>query len=434
MKIYLDSVGCRLNQAEIESFARQLICSGHQLVRTPEIADMVIINTCTVTSAADADSRQKIRVAAQNGDRKVIVTGCWSTLNPQMASAFPGVVEVIPNTHKDQLVHQILGVPPQRFELEPLERHPVPGKRFRTRAFVKVQDGCDNRCTFCITTLARGPSRSRSIKNILFDIQSVTHNNLKQGNPSAALEIVLTGVHLGAWGHDRSPRLHLSDLVRAILQDTDFPRLRLSSLEPWDLDDDFFTLWQDPRLCRHLHLPLQSGSRKILRRMARKTTPEEYKALVNLARDNIPGIAITTDVITGFPGETEDEFAESLSFVESMNFAGGHVFTYSNRPGTAAAKMPDQVRKQVKKGRNAKMRTVLSESQKTFQSNFIGKELPVLWESATPNGNSGWKLSGLTDNYLRVLANSKERLWNQISPVYLIDLVKHGLFGKIKEK
>lgn len=433
MKVFLDSIGCRLNQAEIEAYASQLIALGHRLVRTPEKADMVIINTCTVTSAADADSRQAIRRAAQKGDQNVIVTGCWSSLNLQIAGSFPGVVDVIPNIDKDQLVNKIFQVPEHQFDLEPLKRHPIPGSRFKTRGFIKVQDGCDNRCTFCITTLARGMSRSRSIDQILTDIQSATQNYAQYSNPFAAKEIVLTGVHLGSWGQDLSPRLHLSDLIGAILNHTDFPRLRLSSLEPWDLDDDFFTLWEDPRLCRHLHLPLQSGSETTLRRMARKTTPKEYADLVAMAREGIPGVAITTDVITGFPGESEEEFTESLAFVESMNFAGGHVFTYSNRPGTAAAKMPAQVPRSIKKERNTRVRQVLADSAKLFQSQFIGKEMGVLWENAKPGSNSGWELSGLTDNYLRIGATFEQRLWNQITPVYLTALTDRGLNGEIRK-
>lgn len=192
MKVYLDTVGCRLNQSEIETFARQFRAAGHTLVPTAEQADLVVINTCAVTSQAASDSRQKIRQASRAGVPEIAVTGCWSTLEPKQAAALPGVRHVIANTDKDLLVANLLQLPKEAFELEPVEREPIPGARLRTRAFIKVQDGCDNRCTFCITTVARGKSRSRSVEEILSDIEAATDGG--------AQEIVLTGVHLGAWG------------------------------------------------------------------------------------------------------------------------------------------------------------------------------------------------------------------------------------------
>jgi len=332
MKIYLDTIGCRLNQAEIENYARQLYAAGHELVAASSEADWVIVNTCAVTSAAASDSRAKIRQAARSGDAQIVVTGCWSSLQPEQAASLPGVQHVVANTHKDQLVQEIFGFPLETFDLEPVARTPLPGARLRTRAFIKVQDGCDNRCTFCVTTLARGAGRSRSIREVLADIQAAL-----QPGKSQAREIVLTGVHLGSWGQDFARPDRLKNLIQAILSETDVQRLRLSSLEPWDLDEAFFELWADPRLCRHLHLPLQSGSPATLRRMARKTTPVSYARLLETARRLIPQLAITTDIITGFPGESQSEFDESLAFVKAMRFAGGHVFTYSERPGTAAA-------------------------------------------------------------------------------------------------
>jgi threonylcarbamoyladenosine tRNA methylthiotransferase MtaB len=203
----------------------------------------------------------------------------------------------------------------------------------------------------------------------------------------------------------------------------DVPRLRLSSLEPWDLDADFFALWQDARLCRHLHLPLQSGSARVLRRMTRKTTPESYAALVESARTAIPNVAITTDVIAGFPGETEAEFAETLDFVRRMDFARGHVFTFSPRPGTAAACMEGQVRHEVRKERSAALRTAFVESARKYRESFIGQTFPVLWVSATKISDSSWQMEGLTDNYLRVTAVVPQPRWNQIDSVKLLELV-----------
>jgi len=422
MKIYLDTIGCRLNQAEIEQYARQFRLAGHTLVPNPEQADLAVVNTCAVTSAAVSDSRQKIRQLARHGVRQIAVTGCWSTLNPAEAAALAGVRQVIPNLQKDRLVPDLLQVSLPEFDPQSTGRQPIPGARLRTRAFIKVQDGCNNRCTFCVTALARGPGRSRPIPAVLADIRAAID----------AREIVLTGVHLGSWGQDLLPPSPLCRLVEAILKETEAPRLRLSSLEPWDLQAGFFHLWQDPRLCRHLHLPLQSGCAATLRRMARKTTPESFAALVAAARLAIPDVAITTDIITGFPGESEAEFQESLAFVRQMHFAGGHVFTYSARPGTAALRLPDQVPHPLRKERNACMRAVFAEASQAYQSAFIGQVMPVLWESAAGLGEDGWEMSGLTGNYLRVNARSSRSLWNQITPVRLSALTPDGLFGQVQ--
>jgi threonylcarbamoyladenosine tRNA methylthiotransferase MtaB len=242
---------------------------------------------------------------------------------------------------------------------------------------------------------------------------------------------VLTGVHLGYWGHDFQPACALPDLISAILSETEVPRLRLSSLEPWDLQTGFFELWQDERLCRHLHLPLQSGSAATLRRMARKTTPEEFAALLEAARGAIPDLAVTTDVMVGFPGEDESEFAASLNFVRDMHFAGGHVFSYSARPGTAAASMAGQVPHPIRKIRNAAMRDALTASAEEFQVRFVGRKLPVLWESIHTLARQRWELHGLTDNYLRVSAQSSRHLWNQVTPVQLTQRTHEGLYGEI---
>jgi threonylcarbamoyladenosine tRNA methylthiotransferase MtaB len=427
MKIYLDSVGCRLNQAEIEQFARQFRAAGHELVAEPQRADLAVVNTCAVTSAASADSRQKIRSLARAGVGEVAATGCWVSLNFQEAASLPRVNHVITNLEKDRLVSELLQVSPETFDLEPVERTPVPGARLRTRAFIKVQDGCDNRCTFCVTTIARGPGRSRPLADILTDIRRSLHGE----GEGAAQEIVLTGVHLGSWGHDFERPQRLEDLVRAILDELPVPRLRLSSLEPWDLDEHFFGLWRDPRLCRHLHLPLQSGCAATLRRMARKTTPRSFAELVAAARSQIPAVAITTDAIVGFPGEDQAEFDQSLEFVHQMRFAGGHVFSYSARPGTAAARMARQVPEALRKERSRRMRQALAQAALDYQANFLGQVLPVLWESAVSLDSQGWRLSGLTDNYLRVHASAPRSLWNQIAPVRLLSQSGGDLFGNL---
>ncbi|MCI0550849.1 MAG: radical SAM protein, partial [Anaerolineae bacterium] len=262
MKIYFDTIGCRLNQAEIETMARQFRVAGHEVVATAELADMAVVNTCAVTNDAASVSRSKIRQIARAGVGEIVATGCWATLQPGQVYDLPNVFRVVANDRKDSLVPDLLNLPQHTFDLEPISRQPLPGLHRRTRAFIKVQDGCDNHCTFCITTVARGEGRSRQIDDIIHDIQSALDGGTK--------EIVLTGVHLGSWGYDFNS--HLKELIKAILYETDTPRLRISSLEPWDLDEDFFSLWNDSssslragsRLMPHLHLPLQSGCESTL--------------------------------------------------------------------------------------------------------------------------------------------------------------------------
>ena len=423
MKIYLDTVGCRLNQAEIESMGRQFHMAGHEIVAQADVADLAVVNTCAVTAEAASDSRGVVRRIARAGVSDIVVTGCWSTLYGAQAAELPNVQRIVDNRMKDRLVPQILELPESAFDVEPIARQPLPGLHQRTRAFIKVQDGCNNRCTFCLTTVARGESVSRSLRSVIADVRSAVDGGAK--------EVVLTGVHLGSWGQDLG--MHLRDLVRGILSETDVPRLRLSSLEPWDLDAEFFSLWENRRLCQHLHLPLQSGCAATLRRMARKTTPESYRDLVAAARAVMPEVAITTDVIAGFPGETESEFQESLGFVRDNHFAGGHAFSYSSRAGTGAARMAGQVPPQIRKMRNAAYRELFERSAATYRERFVGQMTTALWESTSRLDERGWQMEGLTGNYLRVTARSTRPLWNELSCVRLEsasgDVLTGSIFG-----
>ncbi len=423
MKVYLDTIGCRLNQSEIEKMARQFRAAGHEIVASPAAADLVVVNTCAVTSAAASDSRQKIRQAARAGDAEIVVTGCWATLEPDTALSMPAVTKVIANRRKNSLVSETLELPEQAIDLEPLARQPLPGIHQRTRGFIKVQEGCDNFCTFCLTRLLRGKSTSTPADEVLQDIRSALDGGTQ--------EIVLTGVQLGAWGLDFDPPSRLEGLVRKILTATSTRRLRLSSLEPWNLDESFFSLWENPRLCRHLHLPLQSGSEATLKRMGRATTPAAFAALVGLARKISPEIAITTDIIAGFPGETDEEFAESLAFVKEMQFAAGHVFHYSARPGTPAVRLPGQVAGPVRKQRSAQLRNILNDSALLYRRRFIGKTLSVLWELAVQQPGSGWQMQGHSDNYLRITASSQANLWNQVSQVLVEKIQEEEITGSI---
>jgi len=425
MNVFFESIGCRLNQSEIEKLAHQFRADGYTIVKTLAEADLIVINTCAVTNAAASDSRQKIRQAARVGHAKIAATGCWVTLEPSRVSEMEQVKWVVPNLEKDNLAAIVLGKNFTDYDLEPMTRDPLPGTPTRTRAFVKVQDGCDNHCTFCVTRLARGAGRSVNIHSVLSDVRGYVMGGAK--------EVVLSGAHLGSWGKDLTPRLHLSHLVDAILADTDVERLRLSSLEPWALDESLCRLLLNPRVCSHLHLPLQSGCAETLKRMARNTTPNDFAHRIQKARSYAPDMAITTDLIVGFPGETEDEFESSLDFVRSMEFAGGHVFSYSVRPGTAAARMKSQVKGDVVRHRSQQMRVDLEKSARDYRRGFLGCEAIVLWEATDRRGPQGWCLHGLTDTYIRVEAYFGQLLRNQMSKVRLVGLTENGMSGKLLE-
>lgn len=411
MKVHLRMLGCRLNQAEIDHMARQLVAQGHEVVNSPEEADQFIVNTCAVTQDASRSSRHLIRdLHKANPNAQTTVTGCYAQISPDEIAVLPSVIRVVDNMGKDTLVEQITGVKVESFDHEPIARDSHAGSR--TRAFIKVQDGCDNSCTFCVTTVARGAGRSRPLAEIVAEIQ---HLHAVMGYQEA----VLTGVHLGSYGHDTGDHHALSALVRAILADTDMPRLRLSSLEPWDLSPDFFDLWDNPRLCRHLHLPLQSGCDATLKRMRRNTNQANFRLLVNQARASIPDVCISTDVIVGFPQETDEEFAISKAFIEEMNFASMHIFRYSKRPETPAARMRGHIAEPIKKMRSAELHALAEISQKEYASQFLGKSQPVLWENVMGATPDGFVNVGYTDTYLRVKAIHPRPLTNHIIPAHL---------------
>ncbi|MCK6580149.1 MAG: tRNA (N(6)-L-threonylcarbamoyladenosine(37)-C(2))-methylthiotransferase MtaB [Anaerolineae bacterium] len=409
MKIHLRMTGCRLNQAEIETMIRQFHRLGHKVVDDPAEADEIVVNTCAVTLDANRASRRLVRqLGRANEAAPITVTGCYAQIAPDEIAILPGVKRIIPNGEKEALVQQVTGqAADETFDLEPLERD-LPGRYGRTRAFVKVQDGCDNACTFCITTVARGVGRSRPVEVVVREVRMLVEMGYS--------EVVLTGVHLGSYGHDFGDPDGLARLVRGILSETSLPRLRLSSLEPWDLREDFFALWQDSRLCRHLHLPLQSGCDATLRRMARRTTQQAFFSLVAAARRQIDSLAITTDIIVGFPGETDAEFAESARFVESMRFAGLHVFRYSCRPGTPAARMRGQIDEPTRKSRSEQMHALAERSAREYAASVIGRAHNVLWEQVAGVTQDGFMNVGYTDSYVRVQCTHPRALTGLITP------------------
>ncbi|KAA3663879.1 MAG: tRNA (N(6)-L-threonylcarbamoyladenosine(37)-C(2))-methylthiotransferase MtaB [Chloroflexi bacterium] len=429
MKVYLHSIGCRLNHSEIETMARQLLAAGHEIVTDVNDADKVVVNTCAVTSEAARDARTFTRrTHRQNDTAEIVLTGCYATIAPDELTKIEGAGRVVANKNKTQLVNLLdpqIRIDLPIFDQEPVMREYLAGSMgAHTRAFIKVQDGCNNKCTFCVTTIARGEGQSRHLGDVVAEIQAFAAAGYQ--------EAVLSGVHLGSYGYDFGNKAGLKELVQAILDHTDIPRLRLSSLEPWDVAPNFFALWDNPRLLPHLHMPLQSGSDHILRRMARRTSRASFRELVLAARAHIPHLNVSSDIIVGFPGETEAHFQESLAFVQEIGFSRLHVFSYSPRPETAAAKMPEQVHGPVKKDRSRRMIELGKSLSSAFHQQYVGTTMPVLWETTVGANGDGLRWVGYTDNYMRVHAQGPATLFNQVTATKLTEASADGLQGKIE--
>ena len=427
MNVHLKTLGCRLNEAELEMWAQDFQKAGHQITQELTDAQLIIINSCAVTNDAAKKSRHLIRkLHRENPLAKLVVSGCYATLNTDEVKAILGVDMVIGNQEKSHLVQKILN------ELS-LNSMPMmatePGEtalftRGRQRAFIKVQDGCRYRCTFCIVTIARGEEISRPIQDIVDEV-----NQLHQ---QGITEVVLTGVHLGGYGSDIDAQL--TQLISTLLTDTTIPRIRLGSLEPWEFTEDFFALFAHPRLMPHLHLPLQSGSDSVLRRMARRCKTDEFAAIVKRIRNVHPYFNITTDIIVGFPGETEQEWQESVEFIQKIGFGHIHIFSYSARAGTKAESLPNQVSHELKKQRSETLHRLAQQMKQQFYHANIGQSYPVLWEAHTEMHETQKLAFGYTPNYLRVQCtiDPAETLANQIRTAELIAITEHTLQAKIQ--
>jgi threonylcarbamoyladenosine tRNA methylthiotransferase MtaB len=419
--VFLDSIGCRLNQAEMESLAAQFVSAGCEIAAAPENADWAVVNSCSVTNEADRDSRQKVRqIQARNPDIQIALTGCWSTLHPQEAAALPGVRWVIVNESKEDLVDRMLG---ERASVSCAQDFlPAKGARRRTRAFIPAQLGCDFSCAYCVTRLARGAARSMPADRVVRTILAAEE--------AGAREAVLTGVQLGAWGKDIGEETGLCALLQAVLSRTHIPRIRISSLEPWNLTPALLEMWSDDRLCPHLHLPLQSGSAGTLRRMARPITPEQYARRVEEARRAVPDVGITTDIMVGFPGETEAEFEQSKDFVRAMRFGHAHIFSFSARPGTPAESMPGRIAQPTMRLRAQAMENISREAEDNYLHRFLGGEVEVLWEAGDSNGiYHGW-----TRNALRVRVQSVRPLQNRLMRVRCVEIIGGEIQGALREE
>ena len=413
--VALDSLGCKLNQAEMEHLSHELVAAGFTVVSPLEKHDIYVLNTCTVTHVADRKTRHMLRAARRRNPKvRLVAVGCYAGRKPSDLAAIEGVELVIDNERKPDLVKILAG----SFDMsgESIDTSLVSRlDTLRTRSFIRVQDGCRNFCSYCIVPLVRTRHQSVPVDTVV----SLVSARVAAGYR----EVVLTGTEIGTYNDNG---VDLRGLLERVLGETGIVRLRLSSLQPPEITPSLIALWCNPRLCPHFHLSLQSGSDSVLRRMKRRYDTAGYCRTVSLIRDSVPDVAVTTDIIVGFPGETEAEFTESLQFCRDMRFARIHVFPYSSRPGTAAAAMSPSVSAQVKKQRAEAMLELAGESSLSFRQGCIGRTMDVLWEQRS----SGiW--SGLTGNYIRVYTKDHEDLVNSLTSANLEQVYRNGLWGSI---
>jgi threonylcarbamoyladenosine tRNA methylthiotransferase MtaB len=410
---HVENFGCRATQADGAAIERQLLDRGLQRAGSPNEAQVVVLNTCTVTASADQDARAAIRrIHRENPGAQILVTGCYAQRAPQEISAIPGVNLVVGNSHKHELadyvspaansgfvsLDQLSGgtqsvIVGDIFAHTELIAAPVfDGEGFdKTRPNLKVQDGCNNRCSFCIIPYVRGRSRSLKLDEVVREVDALVTKGYR--------EVVLSGINLGRWGRELTPRTNFAFMLRAILEQTQIEKLRISSVEPMDWSNEVIELVaSSPRICKHAHVPLQSGSDKILRAMHRKYRPWHYADRIEHIRRAMPDAAIGADVMVGFPGETDEHFEETRAFIERLPFTYLHVFTYSSRPGTPSAAMPNQVPVQIARERNRILRELIAKKKRAFMESFVGREVDAI----TLTHFDGESTEALTDNYLKL--------------------------------
>ena len=416
LRVAFETLGCKVNQAETELLANQFARAGFRLVQPGGAADIYILNTCTVTHIADRKSRHLLRKAYRRSPGVLVVaTGCYAQHASGELFHLGGVDLVVGNDEKPNL----LGLLEEKGYLKRLNTAspgPLFADGFRTRSLVKIQDGCNDFCSYCIVPLVRGRERSLPSGEIIKEVRERVRDGFK--------EVVITGVKVGSYSYDG---MGLEGLLEGILAETAVQRMRLSSLQPQEISPELLDLWREGRLCPHFHLSLQSGSDAVLERMNRRYSSGQYWEAVSKIRAAVTDVAITTDIITGFPGETDAEFEESYRFCQEAGFARIHIFPYSPRAGTRAAQMPLKIEAGVKKGRTVKMLALARESMLNFNQSFLGRTVPVLWEKRSAGGV--W--SGHAPNYIKVYTRSDDDLTNEIVPAKLEEIGDDGVFGEI---
>jgi threonylcarbamoyladenosine tRNA methylthiotransferase MtaB len=424
------TLGCKVNQYETEAMEELFRAAGYEIVSFSDKAEVYVINTCSVTSTGDSKSRRMIRRARKTNPESVIaVTGCYAQTSPEEVLAIEGVNLVLGTQDRKRIVEKVEALNTNEkvndvFDImhtHDFEELNITRYEHRTRAFIKIQDGCSQFCSYCIIPYARGPVRSRKEQEILDEIASLTKNGFT--------EFILTGIHVASYGKDLECT-SLEQLINKVDKIEGVRRIRMSSIEPMTLDRDFVEAIRGAKkLCPHFHISLQSGCDETLKRMNRHYTTEQYAEIVKGLREAFADAAITTDIMTGFPGETDEEFAKTEEFVRSTAFADAHVFQYSQRKGTPAAKRTDQVKPEVKEARSKRIIEITTASRNEFLSRFVGTKTEVLFEQPAKDGY----FEGKTANYITVHAKTNEELHGQYRNVLLKELKDGILYGEITE-
>lgn len=424
------TLGCKVNQYETEVMEELFKKQGYDIKNFNETADIYVINTCSVTNTGDKKSRQMInRAKNKNPDAIIAVAGCYSQVSPEEVKNIPGVNVIIGNTHKEDIVSLVenaknaaqniliedIGKKKEYTEME------VSTHREKTRAYIKIEDGCNSFCSYCIIPYARGRVRSRSLENILLEVDKLTEEGFT--------EFILTGIHIASYGLDMEG-ISLIDVIESIAKLEKVKRIRLGSIEPRILTEEFVKRMADTnKVCNHFHISLQSGCDETLKRMNRKYLTSDYKKSVEYLRKYFDNPAIATDIMVGFPGETDEEFRSSLEFMKEINFSDAHVFSYSRRKGTVADKMDNQIPESTKNIRNKEMSNTVKALKKSYLDMHNGKELQVLFEQRTKEGY----FEGTSSEYIKVYVKTDIELTGEYKTVVSYDNDGEIIFATIKE-
>lgn len=430
-KVYFETLGCKTNQYESEALAALFSEAGYEYTEDIDLADVCVVNTCTVTHVSDRKSRQVIRRvgAARKKGAVMVVCGCYAQVAMEDVAALGEADVIVGTNQRSQIVKAVedflasskrktyVATTKEMADFEPLGANRVINM---TRSYLKIQEGCQQYCSYCIIPYARGPLRSRKMDDILAEVRNLEAENFQ--------ELILTGTHIGAYGEEKDNEGYdLADVCEQILANSTIPRIRLGSVEPTEITDKLLKLMaENPRMCRHLHLPLQSGSDEVLKRMKRPYKTDDYRKVVKKAREMVPNIAITTDIMVGFPGESNDDFRESLMFADEISFAGMHIFKYSPRENTPAAVMPEQIDSGLKDKRSKAMAAVAEKNELKYMESFIEQEVTVLLEEIDKKGY--WE--GHTDNYLKILCHFDDAKKGEMRKVKITHLNKRNLYGE----
>lgn len=422
-RFFIHTLGCKVNQYESQAMRELLLNAGFKECLTKDIADIYILNTCSVTGRADRESRYWIGFFHKtNPQARIVVTGCYTERNADDISFLPGVSCILKNNDKGKIAAMLDPEVKERIPLTPFLK--ITDFKDHTKAFIKIQDGCENSCSYCKVPLVRGSIRSKPIKNILDEVNSLSEKGFK--------EIVLTGICLGAWGKDLFPEAisravvglegaSLADVLKALETVKGDFRIRLSSIEPRYVTDGLIDyMSKNKRICKHMHIPFQSGDDEILKKMNRPYTVADYKSLVNRARDKVKDIAITTDILIGFPGESEANFRNTMHFIKEIIPSRTHIFTFSKREGTAAFNIGEAVDIKTVKRRYHELKAVTLSASYLYRSKFLNERLDVLVE--TKRDRQTGLLTGYSDSYIKVIFEGPDELMRKIVPVKISDL------------